>query len=49
MLHDYESVDALIDEIKGTTGFLSSLISRKSGLVFLFIVFGVIVSKLLLS
>ncbi len=49
MLHDYQSVDALIDEVKGTTGFLSSLISRKSSLVLLFIVFGVIVSKLLFS
>lgn len=47
MLHDYQSVDALIEEVKGTTNFLSSLISRKSSLVLLFIVFGVIVSKLL--
>jgi len=47
MLHDYQSVEALIEEVKGTTNFLSSLISRKSSLVLLFIVFGVIVSKLL--
>ena len=47
MLNEYQSVNALIDEIKGTTGFFSSLISRKSGLVFLFIVFGVIITKLL--
>jgi hypothetical protein len=49
MLHDYQSVDALITEVKGTAGFLSSLFSRKSSLVLLFIVFGVIVSKLLFS
>ena len=49
MSHDYQSVDALIEEVKGTTGFLSSLVSRKSSLVFLFIVFGVLVSKLLFS
>ena len=47
MLDDYQSVDALVDGIKGITGVLSSLISRKSGLVLLFIIFGVIVSKLL--
>ena len=49
MLNDYQSVDALIDGIKGTTGVLSSLISRKSGLVLLFIIFSVIISKLLLG
>jgi hypothetical protein len=47
MLNDYQSVDSLIDGVKGTTGFLSSLISRKSGLVFMFILLGVFVSKLL--
>lgn len=47
MLNEYQSVDGLVSGIKGTTSFLSSLISRKFGLVFLFIVFGVIVSKLL--
>lgn len=47
MLNEYQSVDNLLDEIKGTTNFLSRLISRKFGLVFMLIVFGVIVSKLL--
>ena len=47
MANVYQSVDILIDEIKGTTDFLAGLLSRKSGLVFLFIVFGVIISKLL--
>jgi hypothetical protein len=47
MLNEYQSVDALIDGVKGTTGFLSSLISRKSGLVFMFTVLGILVSKLL--
>jgi len=46
-MNEYQSVDALIDGVKETSGFLSSLISMKSGLVFLFIIFGVIVSKVL--
>ena len=49
MMYDYQSVDALIEEVKGTTGFLSSLISRKSSLMLLFIVFGIVVSKLLFN
>ena len=49
MSNEYPSVATLVEGVKGTTGFLSSLISRKSGLVFLFIVLGVIVSKLLIS
>ena len=47
MLNEYQSIDNLMDEIKGTTNFLSSLISRKFGLVFMLILFGVIVSNLL--
>ena len=46
MSYSYQSVDALIDGVKGTTGFLSGLLSRKSGLAFLFVVLGVIVTKL---
>lgn len=46
MSYSYQSVDGLIDGVKGTTGFLSGLLSRKSGLVFLFVVLGVVVSKL---
>ena len=46
MSTEFQSVENLIDGIKGTTGFLSSLVSRKSGLVFAFIVLGVIISKL---
>ena len=46
-MYEYQSVDTLIDGVKGTSNFLSSLLSRKSGLVFLFIVFGMIISKLL--
>ena len=49
MLYDYQSVGVLIEEVKGTAGFLSGLISRKSSLVLLFIVFGIVVSKLLFS
>ena len=49
MSSEFQSVEALVDGVKGTTGFLSSLISKKSGLVILFIILGVIVSKLLAS
>ena len=49
MSYEFQSVEDLIDGVKGTTGLLSSLISRKSGLVFLFIVLGVVVSKLLVN
>jgi len=48
-MNEYQSVDNLIDGITGTSAFLSSLISRKYGLVFLAIVFGVIISKFLIS
>jgi len=48
-MNEYQSVNTLIDGIKGTSAFLSSLISRKSGLVFLVIVFGVILSKILVN
>jgi hypothetical protein len=48
-MYDYQSVDALVSGVKGTTGFLSRLISRKSGLVFIFIVFAVIVSTIILN
>jgi hypothetical protein len=49
MSYEFQSVEALIDGVKGTTGFFSSLISRKSGLVLIFVVLGVILSKLLFS
>jgi len=48
-MEEYYSVEALIDGVKGTTGFLSSLVSRKFGLVFLVIVLGVVLSKVLLG
>ena len=49
MMNEFQDVDSLIDGIKGTTGFLSGLVSRKFGLAFLFIVLGVIISKLFVS
>lgn len=49
MLNEDQSIAALIEGIKGTTGFLSGFFSRKSGLIFLFIVFSVIVSKFLID
>lgn len=47
-MFDYQSIDALVSGVKGTTGFLSRLISRKSGFAFLFAVFAVIVSTIIL-
>jgi len=47
MTNEYQSVEGLIDNVKGTTGFLSSLFSLKPGSVFLFIVFAAIVAYIL--
>jgi hypothetical protein len=47
-MNEYQSIDTLVSGVKGTTGFLSILISRKSGFAFLFIVFAVIVSTVIL-
>jgi hypothetical protein len=49
MSTEFQSVEALVDGIKGTTGFLSSLFSRKSGLAFAVIMLGAILSKLFLG
>ena len=49
MSYEFQSVEALIDGVKGTTGFLSAILSRKSGLFFLVIVLGLVVSKILFS
>ena len=49
MLNDYQNIDALVGAVKGTTGLLSRLLSRKSGLALLIIVCGVIVSKLIFN
>lgn len=48
-MNEYQSIDTLVNEIKGNGSFLASLISKKSGLVFLLIVFGVIVSNIFIS
>lgn len=48
-MYDYQSIDTLVSGVKGTTGLLSRLISRKSVLLFLFMVFAVIVSTLMLN
>jgi hypothetical protein len=47
MSNEYQSVEALIDEIKRTTGVLSSFLSRVSGLVILFVVLGVLASQIM--
>jgi hypothetical protein len=48
-MYDYQSIDSLVSGVKGTTAFLSKLISRKSGFAFLVIVFVVIVSTLIMN
>jgi hypothetical protein len=49
MLSEYRPIRVLIKEIKGTTGALSSLITRMSGVVILFVVLGVIVSQIMFN
>ena len=49
MSYEYQSVETLIEGIKGTTGFFSGPIIRKSGMAVLLIMLGVIVSKILFS
>jgi len=46
MSNEYQSVEGLIEGVKGTTGFLSSLFSLKPGLVILLIVLGVIAANI---
>jgi hypothetical protein len=48
-MYDYQSIDALVSGVKGTTSFLSRLISRKTGFTFLFIIFALIVSTIILN
>ena len=47
MTNEYQSVEGLIENVKGTTGFLSNLFSPKPGLVILLVVLGVIIVNVL--
>jgi len=49
MLNNYQTIEALVSEVKETTGFLSRLLSRKTVFTFLLIGLGVIISKFLLA
>lgn len=49
MLNDYPNVDVLINKVTGTTSFISSLVSRKTGLLIMLIVLGVMVTKAILG
>jgi hypothetical protein len=49
MLNDYQSLDTLIDGVKGTTNMLSRLISRKTGALFLIVVLGGVLLKVLVG
>ena len=44
MDYDLNPIDSLIDEIKGTTGFLSSIFSTKNYVFFIVVIFGTILS-----
>jgi hypothetical protein len=46
-MNEYQSVESLIENVKGTTGFLSNLLSPKFGLAFMLIVLGVIAANVL--
>ncbi len=48
MSNEYQSVEDLVDRVRETSGFLSSLFSPKPGLVILLVVLGVIVANILL-
>jgi hypothetical protein len=48
MLNNDPSLESLVNGIQETTGFLSVLISRKSGLVFFLVLSAVIVLKVVL-
>jgi len=47
MLNEFPSVDDLVKGIVGTTGFLSTLTSPKSGMIITLLVLGVMVAKMI--
>jgi len=47
MTNEYQPIESLIDNIKGTTGFLANLFSLKLGSVFLFVVFAAIIAYMM--
>jgi len=47
-MDDTSALNSLIDEINGTTSFLSRLISRKSGYMILLVVSAAVIAKLVL-
>lgn len=49
MVPEYQKIDAFVEGIKGMVGFLSSLVSRTTGLMLMIIVLGMLISKLLLG
>lgn len=44
MNYDYDPINSLVDEIKGTTGFLSSIFSPRNYVFFFIVIFGTILS-----
>lgn len=47
MTNEYQTVEDLIDGVKGSTGFLSSLFSPKPMLVALLVILGVIAANIM--
>jgi hypothetical protein len=44
MGYDTQPIDSLVDDIKGTTGFISKIFSPKLNFVFAVVVFGAILA-----
>jgi len=49
MQNIYQPVYSLVNEIKGTTRIIHNLTSRKSGVLLLLVIVGVVASKIFLS
>ena len=44
MKYDTQSIDALVDEIKGATGFVSKIFSTQANLIFVVIILGALIA-----
>jgi hypothetical protein len=44
MDYDFQPVDSLVDEIKGTVGYLSKIFSPRLNLVYVVVIFGAILA-----
>jgi hypothetical protein len=44
MGYDYQPIDSLVDDIKGTVGYLTTILSTRQNFVFAFIIIGTILA-----